>query len=160
MLSWCIKDHGTDTIHEDLITKREARDKNDYRIIKSAVKAICRYDRIVTWYGANFDIPWTRSRAIKHGIEFPAFRDLYHTDLYYVARAKLALHSNRLAAVCQWFGIEAKTHPMTPTLWERAGAGNEEALHTILTHCREDVVSTDEVFKLLLVHTQLQKRSV
>ena len=160
MLCWCIKEHGKDVIHEDLITKREARDKNDYRIIKSAVKEICKHDRIVGWYSSNFDIPYVRSRAIKHGIEFPAFKALYHTDLYYVARSKLALHSNRLQAVCEYFGIPAKEHRMTPDLWQRAGAGQQKALQDILFHCREDVISTDTVFDLLLKHTQLQKRSV
>lgn len=160
MLCWCMKEHGSDTIHEDLITKREARDKNDYRIIKSAVKQIRKYDRICGWYSSNFDIPYVRSRAIKHGIPFPEFKSLYHTDLYYVARAKLALHSNRLQAVCEYFGIPAKEHRMTPDLWQRAGAGQEEALQDILFHCREDVISTDMVFDLLLKHTQLQRRSV
>ena len=160
MLAWCIKDHNEDTIYEDLITRREARDKNDKRIVNSLVKKMRGYDRLITWYGTGHDLPYTRSRAIHHGLDFPAWKTLYHTDLYYVARAKLSLHSNRLQAVCQWFDIEAKVHPMTPDLWEKAGAGDKEALETILQHCREDVISTDNVFNRLLEHCQLQKRSV
>ena len=160
MLSWCMKEHGKDVIHSDCITTREARDKNDTRIIKSAVEEIKKYDRILTYYGSRFDIPYTRSRALYHKMEFPAYRDLYHTDLYYVARSKFAIHSNRLGAICQFFGIEAKNHPMTPELWQRAGAGQPEALKEILTHCEEDVCSTDEVFELLLDHMMIQKRSI
>jgi len=160
MLSWCVKEHGKDIIHSDTITTREARDKNDKRIIKSAIKEIAKYDRLVTWYGTRFDLPWTRSRAIWHDIEFPAYRDLYHTDLYFVARSKLAMHSNRLQAVCQFFGIEAKTHPMTPDLWGRAGSGQQEALDEIFEHNKEDVISTDECFLKLVRHMMITKRSI
>lgn len=160
MLCWCIKDHGKDVIHSDLITSREARDKNDRRIVKSAVDKIREYDRLVGYYSIRFDIPYTRSRALHHRLEFPAYRDLYHTDLYFMARSKFALHSNRLGTVCEYFGIEAKNHPMTPDLWRRSGKGEEEALGTILTHCKEDVESTDEVFDLLLEHIMVNKRSI
>jgi len=160
MIAWCVKEHDKDVIHHDLITTREARDKNDKRIIKSAIEEIKKYDRIVTYYGSGFDIPWTRSRALKHRLDFPAYKDLYHTDVYYIARNKLKIHSNRLGAVCQFLGIPAKDHPMTPELWERAGAGQKEALETILLHCKEDVESTDAVFNVLLTHTMVNKRSI
>ena len=161
MLAWCIKEHNKDVIYEDVVTTREARDKNDKRIVKSAVSKIKEFDRTCGWYSSQFDIPYLRSRAIYHGINFPGYKEgLYHTDLYYIARAKLALHSNRLQAVCEYFGIPAKGHRMTPDLWRRAGAGQSEALATVLEHCREDVRSTDQVFLLLLKHLQLQKRSI
>lgn len=160
MLAWCVKEHNKDIIHSDLVTRKEARDKNDKRIIKSAVNEIKKYDRLITWYGTNFDICWTRSRAMYHRIDFPLYRDLYHTDLYYIARNKLAMHSNRLGAVSQFLGVEAKTHPFTPELWRRAGAGEPEALQEVLTHCKEDVISTDKLFIKLLDHMLVSKRSI
>ena len=160
MLCWCVKEQGIDIIHEDLITRDEARNKDDKRIIRSAVAEIKKYDRVVGWYSSRFDLPYVRSRAIFHGIDFPAYRDLYHTDLYYAARNKLALHSNRLATVCQFFGIAAKQHPMTPELWQKSGAGNKKALATVLKHCREDVKSTDGMFELFLEHMAITRRSI
>lgn len=160
MLSWCIKDHGEDIIHHDLLTMREVRDKNDLRIVKSVVKKMRDYDRLVGYYSTRFDLPYIRSRALSQGVEFPAYRDIYHTDLYFVARSKFTIHSNRLASICQFFGIEAKNHPMTPDLWQRAGAGEKEALDTILLHNKEDVESTDKVFVMLLDHMAMTNRSV
>ncbi len=160
MLCWCVKKAGKDIIHEDIITSKEARDKNDYRLIKSAVAEIEKYDRVVTWYGTRFDLPYVRSRAIFYDIEFPTYQELYHTDLYYLARAKLALHSNRLQSVCQFFNIKAKNHPMTPQLWIRSGAGEKVALQEVLTHCREDVSSTDVCYDLLLRYSPATKRSI
>lgn len=160
MLCWCMKEQGKDIIHHDLITKRKARDKDDEKIIKSAVKEIKKYDRVVTWYGSRFDLPYLRSRAIYFDIEFPSYRELYHTDLYYIARSKLAMHSNRLASVCQYFGIEAKSHPMTPELWTKSGAGEQKALETVLKHCEEDVISTDKCWEILSKYSASTKRSI
>lgn len=160
MLCWCMKEQGKDIIHEDLITSTKARDKDDKKIIRSAVEEIKKYDRIVGWYSSRFDIPYVRSRAMFHGIDFPSYKELYHTDLYYQARGKLALHSNRLGSVCQFFGINAKNHPMTPELWQRAGAGKKEALEEILVHCREDVTSTDKCWDMLIKYSASAKRSI
>ena len=160
MIAWCMKEHNEDVVHSDLITSREARDKNDQRIIKSAVKEIKKYDRIVGYYSKRFDIPYVRSRALYYGMDFPCYKDLYHTDLWFVARSKLRFRSNRLQAICEFYGIEAKNHPMTPELWRRAGKGEKEALDTILIHCDEDVRSTDTVFNLMLDHMLMSKTSI
>lgn len=160
MLCWQIKEAGKDFVYGDLITTKHARDKDDYSLIKSAVKSIREYDRVVTWYGTRFDLPYLRSRAMFHGIDFPTYKELVHTDLYYLARSKLCLHSNRLGSVCQFFGIEAKNHPMTPELWVRAGRGDKEALEEILTHCEEDVRSTDSCLDLLLMYSPATQRSI
>jgi len=160
MLCWCMKEVDSDLVTCDLITKKEARDKNDKRIIKSCVEEIRKYDRTLGWYSSRFDIPYVRSRAEFHGIPFPTYREALHTDLYYIARSKLALHSNRLGAVCQFFGIEAKSHPMTPALNQLSGAGDKEALQIVLEHCKEDVKSTDKCREMLLKYSANNKRSI
>ena len=160
MLCWCMKDRDTGEITKDLITSREARDKNDKRVIKSAVEEIKKYNRIIGWYSTRFDIPYVRSRAIYHKIDFPAYRDLYHTDLYYACRSKMRLHSNRLQSFCEYFGIPAKEHRMTPELNMACGRGDEEALQIILLHCEEDVNSTLSAFEILLQHMLVNKRSI
>jgi len=160
MLCWCFLNTDTGIVTCDLISKKEARDKNDKRIIKSCVKELKKFDRTFGWYSSRFDIPYIRSRAEYHGIPFPTFKEALHTDLYYIARQRLALHSNRLQAVCQFFGIKAKNHPMTPQLWTRAGAGEKAALEEVLTHCKEDVVSTEAARKLLTKYSGAQKKSL
>ena len=160
MLCWCMLDIKAGVVVWDLITRKEARDKNDYRIIKSCVEELRKYDRTMGWYSSRFDIPYIRSRAEFYGIPFPTYREALHTDLYYIARAKLALHSNRLQAVCQFFGIESKSHPMTPSLNQRCGAGETEALLTVLSHCKEDVLSTDECREMLVKYSAPQKKSI
>lgn len=160
MLCWCIKEVDSNVVKYDLTTRKEARDKNDKRIIKSCVEEFKKYDRTFGWYSSRFDVPYVRSRAEFHGIPFPTYKEALHTDLYYIARSKLALHSNRLGSVCQFFGIEAKNHPMNPDLWMRAGRGDKDALEEVLTHCKEDVKSTDKCREMLLKYSANNKRSI
>jgi len=160
MVSWCMLDHDTEKIAYDTTTRREIRDRTDKRLVKSAVKELKKYDRIITWYGSRFDIPYVRTKALYHNIDFPAYKDLYHTDLLYVSRQKLKLHSNRLGNVCQYLEIPAKGHPMTPKLNNDLQAGKEEAIKFVLEHCKEDVQSTNEMFKRLLKHMLISKRSI
>ena len=160
MASWCMLDHDTGEIAHDIIKRREIRDRSDKRIVKSAVAEIAKYDRIMTWYGSRFDVPYVRTKALYHKIPFPAFRDLYHTDLLYTARAKLRLHSNRLESVCEYFEIPAKNHKMTPKLNNDLQAGKQYALDDVLEHCKEDVWSTNQVYIKLMEHTMLHKRSI
>lgn len=160
MAAWCMLDHQTGEITSDLITRKEIRDRTDKRLIKSACKELKKYDRVVGWYSSRFDIPYVRTKALYHKIAFPAYRDLYHTDLLYVARQKLRLHSNRLENVCKYFKIPAKTHPMTPELNNDLQAGKDYALKNVLEHCKEDVWSTNEVFIKMLEHMLITKRSI
>lgn len=160
LAAWCILDHDSGKIVSDLVTGREIRDRTDKRLVKSACDELKKYDRIITWYGTRFDLPFVRTKALYHSIDFPAYKDLYHTDLLYVSRQKLRLHSNRLGNVCQYFKIPAKSHPMTPELNNDLQAGKQYALDDVLEHCKEDVWSTNEVFKKLLTHMLISKRSI
>ena len=160
MAAWCLLDHDTGKIVSDTITRGEMRDRTDRRIIKSACKELAKWDRVVTSYGSRFYIHYVRTKALYHEINFPAYRDLYHTDLLYVSRQKLRLSSNRLEAVCQYFEIPAKGHKMTPKLNNELQAGKPEAIDTVLKHCEEDVWSTNEVFVKMLDHMLITKRSI
>ena len=160
MLCWCLKEHGKDIIHEKLITKKATRNRDDYQVVKSAVEEIQKYDRIVTWYGTKFDLPYLRSKALYWKIPFPRYKELYHTDLWYQSRSKLKLSSNRLQTVCQYYGIAAKGHPMTPELSIQTQRGDDDARNTVLEHCREDVISTDQCYDLLMDYSPSTKRSI
>ena len=160
MACWCIFDHDTEKITWDIAKSKEMRDRSDKRLIKSAAEELKKYDRIITWYGSRFDIPYVRTKALYHKLDFPAYKDLYHTDLLYVSRQKLRLSSNRLGNVCEYFKIPAKGHKMTPELNNDLQAGKQYALDDVLEHCKEDVWSTNEVFKKLLRHMLISKRSI
>jgi len=133
---------------------------------KDLVGEMCRdlkgCHRVVVHYGGDrrFDCPFARTRAIKHGHDFPLYRDTYVSDTWLMSKNKLLLRSNRLATIAEFFGIPAKTHPLTPDVWQKASAGDEKSLAFIWEHNCEDVVTTQAVYKLLEPYLRKAKTSI
>ena len=133
---------------------------------KNLVVEMCRdlklFDRIVVHYGGDrrFDCPFARTRALKHGADFPQHKDLWVSDTWLMAKNKLKLRSNKLGVICEFFGISAKDHPLTPDIWMTACAGNKQSLGYIWTHNVEDVDSMKKVYELLINHVNKNKVSV
>lgn len=104
-------------------------------------------DYVCTYYGSRFDLPFINTRLIVHG-ERPVAK-IRHIDLYYTARFKLKLHSNKLAVVAETlFGESDKTRVLGP-IWTRAMMGDSEAIKYIEEHCQIDVIVLQNVFERL-----------
>lgn len=153
VLSYCIKPYGQPSLKR-LIAPSELASKDlDKRLLIDCIADMRKFDRLVTYYGTGFDIPFIRTRAMLHGLDFPLYREIKHTDVYYWVRNKMKLHRRRMEVVCDFLGIPAKGHPMIPPIWTAALTGNKKALNYILVHNLEDVDSLEEVYKRLLDFT-------
>jgi len=150
IISYCIKEFNGKII-EDVMNKEDFVSGNfDKRVVGNLVNDLKKFDKVYTYYGVRFDLPFIRSRAVYHGYDFPIYKEVAHTDLYFIMRNKFKLHSNRLGTVCDFFGIKAKGHPLTPKVWHRAATGDKKALNYILIHNREDVDSTEKLYKKII----------
>ena len=150
MLSYAVKEHNG-KVFSGLIKPQELNTPDqDKRLVTELVDIMEKFDRVVTFYGRKFDIPYIRTRALSHGVYFPGFGSLKHTDLYYWAKFKMKLHSNRLAVVAPFLNIPAKGHVLDGNTWTRALAGHQKSLDYILIHNIEDVISTEQLFERLL----------
>lgn len=161
MLSWSMKIKDGDVIH-DYITREEAidRDKQDRRIVESLMQALKDVDMVVTYYGTGFDIPFIRTRALYWDIENTLeYGDLLHYDLYYTARSKMKLHSNRLAVVTEFLGIEGKSR-IPPEIWSHARLGYADAIEYVVEHCDEDVIILEEAYNVLQRFKKMTRKSV
>lgn len=160
ILSYCIGDDNG-KILKRVITPEEIKSGVfDKYLLKDLVTDILKFDRIVTWYGAKFDIPFIRTRCLYHKIPFPVFGERMHTDAYLIAKHKLKMHSNRLGAVAPFLGIPAKGHPLNPEVWLKALSGHKEALRFILTHNIEDIVSLRDTWHRINHYIRLTKTSL
>lgn len=159
MISYCIKKEDGEIIKR-CVTPRDIRtgvfDKN---LCIQFLKDIEQFDRLVTFYGTRFDIKFLRTRCIKHGLVFPPFGTKMHTDLYFMVKNRLLLHSNRLQTACDFLGIPSKGHSMNPEVWHNAMAGQQKALDWILLHNIEDVISTELLWKKMQTFTKINKTS-
>lgn len=150
ILSYAIKEPGKRPFGA-LITKAELMsDTHDKRVVGECIEDIKKFDRIYTYYGSRFDVPYIRSRAMLWGLDFPIYQEVQHTDIFYWCRSKLCLHRKRLQTVCDFLGIPAKEHPMEPNMWTKALTGDAKSLRYIMTHNLEDVVSLEEVYLRLI----------
>jgi len=93
-------------------------------------------------YSGGWDKIWSYESRVQ-------IRSNGRVDLYYVARHRLKLHSNRLAVVAETlFGESEKTRVVGP-IWTRAVAGDKEAMDYIVEHCIIDVDVLEQVFERL-----------
>lgn len=147
VFSYCIKEQNGKML-EYIVSKNEMdKDIYDKNLLKQFNKDVRKFDRIVTFYGSRFDVPFLRTRCIIQGIyDFPIFSEIVHTDLYPSLKPKFKLRHKTLRKYCQIFKIGAKGHPMNPKQWLKALRGNKQALKWIIIHNREDVVSTEELY--------------
>jgi uncharacterized protein YprB with RNaseH-like and TPR domain len=163
MFSYCILDDETGEVLGRVLTPREIRSgKFDAKLIAEMCRDLKKFNRIVVHYGGDrrVDCPFSRTRAIKHGCDFPLYKDVSVSDTWLMSKNKLKLRSNRLGVISEFFGIEAKTHPMTPDVWQNASAGRKADLDFIWTHNVEDVRSTQKVYHLLERYVNKAKTSI
>lgn len=151
-----------DGLISNSLTPQEIKDGSyDKRLLTDLCTDLRKFHRIITWYGYKFDIPFVRSRAILHKLDFPLYKEVYHTDAYQKAKILIrTLHSKRLGVVASFFGIKAKEHPLNPTVWLRCLSGDQDAINFVQTHCNEDVTSLEAVWKRLVPYQKLTKSSI
>jgi uncharacterized protein YprB with RNaseH-like and TPR domain len=162
ILSWCIKAKDG-PVYYDVITKEELfNGEVDRRIVESCIAKMLDYRIIVTYYGTVFDLTFLRAKALHYDLYFPGYvseekelknggtrivtnPELYHFDLYFTCKSKLAsLSSKSLANVCSYLNIQGKT-PIDKETWRKAKYGDPVALAEVLEHNVGDV----EILELL-----------
>ncbi len=160
MMSYCIKELNGPLI-ENRITTKEMRSKiKDKRLVADLCEDILKFDRIATYYGTGFDIKFSRARALFWDLDFPLYKSVKHTDVYYIVKNKIKLHNHRLGTVCDFFNIPAKQHRLDPMVWADAMVGENDALEYVLQHNREDVICLETLYKKLNGHFMINRRSI
>lgn len=164
MLTWCLKVYGTDEIISGVITKKDLDNavpgQEDARITKELVKALSKFDKIITYYGKGYDAPFIRTRALACGIEFPTYGMVKHVDLYFMVRHRLRLRRNGLVNACKAvLGSTEKTH-LDGATWRLAGRGDKKALEYVLEHNKADVRDTEKLFDKMKHFVRKQDSSI
>lgn len=147
LLCYCLLDAESGEILGRSITPKEIFDRKggrDKRLVAECVEDIKQFDRIYTWFGSNFDIPWLRARAVKHGMRFIEHGERFHKDLYYVGR-KFKYSSKSLENMArQVLGSTRKTR-FDYDSWLDAVLGDKAALKGIFEHCKYDVQDLKDI---------------
>ncbi|MBM4137338.1 MAG: hypothetical protein FJ241_10980 [Nitrospira sp.] len=159
MLSYCIKTEGANEFFGRALKQEEVEKNLDEHLIQDCINDIQKYDTIITFYGARFDIPFIRSRALFWKRDFPFFGQIKHIDAYFVARNKLRIHSNRLVSVCDLLGIQGKTQ-LKPIYWIKALQGDAKSLEYIKDHNEKDCIILERAYNILRKYSKETKGSI
>lgn len=122
----------------------------DKSVVKNCIRDMMLFDKIVTFYGARFDLPFLRTRALVHKIKFPGYGEQRHIDVYFIARGKLRLNSNRLEVVARTILGETQKTKIEYKHWLRGTQGNKRSLAYILDHNKRDVLDLEKVYNVLI----------
>lgn len=162
VLSWAAYAPRENKVYSDVLVKADidADPANpDKRIVESFVSLLKDFKIIVGYYSSKFDIPFIRTRALANNLDFPAYGELYHFDLYFLVRERLKLHRNTLEAACNVLGISGKNH-VDIRLWRLARYGDAKALSYVLDHNVRDVKILYQLHTKLIRFTKHTRKSL
>jgi len=160
-LAWSLKPLDVDLVTHTVMTTEECHNPDimDKRVVGELVDELKKYNLIITYYGTGHDFPFTRTRALAWGFEYPIYGQIRHFDVYYIARSKLSLHSKRLDVVADLLGIRGKT-PLNFRIWQRALAGDVKSLSYVEDHNIKDVIILEKVYKKMLPFMAGTRKSI
>lgn len=162
-ICYTIKEYGKDIFYQDAINIKDIKKGwEDKRVLTNLSQDLRRFDRIVGFYISDrkFDLPYLRSRALKYKIDFPAFGELWVTDLHTTVKNKLKFRRNSLRVVCDHFNIPSKSIFTTPEMALARIRGDKKAIKDSVAHAKEDVVSTEKLYDILHPYIKLTKTSI
>jgi len=159
MLCYSIKPRGEKGIITRSILDYEWSMKGEKALVRQLIKDIKRFDMLVTYNGTYYDIPFIRSRALRHGLKPPEYMELYHRDLYFVAKSRLSAHRKNLGTVAPLVGVRGKTD-IDPKNWEAAVFGDKRAIREIIRHNIGDVEVLAEFDAVMEPYYQGTNRSI
>jgi uncharacterized protein YprB with RNaseH-like and TPR domain len=164
ILSYCIKKADSkEILYETLELEDIAKfgpGKEDKRVVEKLVKDLEGFDKVVTYYGSKFDMPFIRTRALINNIDFPAYGTLAHRDLYYTLRFKFKLSSNRLENGCRVLLGKTNKTRIDSKYWLGGMRGDAKSLQYILEHNKYDVIDLEKLYNKVEGYARGQNVSI
>lgn len=124
---------------------------DDSAVVTAIVEELAKYDIWCAHNGARFDVPFLRTRLLRHGLDPLPTKKLI--DPVQLARNKLRMSFNSLASVANHLGVNSKTE-VRPDQWLAAALdGSREAMNYIVEHCVQDVYVLEKVVGALKTYS-------
>lgn len=163
VLTWAIMDRKSKNVTCGVITKKELFSSDeDKKLIARGITEMRRYDRLVLHYGRNtkFDIPFLRTRAIMHGLDFPKPKEIWITDTHDICKQVLKVHSRRQNVIAETlFGETIKTR-IDHKCWRKALQGDPDSLKYIVDHNIKDVKELARIYEAMVPYYRVSHSSI
>lgn len=114
------------------------RRSSDKALVQAVLGDLEKLDIVIAHNGAQFDLPFLRTRALIHGLQPVNPKKIL--DPVILARNIFRFHRNSLEALSNVLGTPDMKTKLLPRVWVSAMFdGDKEALDQIVEHCIADV---------------------
>ena len=121
----------------------------DKTMLEVFIDVVIDADEIIGHNGDRFDIPWVRTRAIIHGLAFPAYVKSLDT-LKKARRGGFNFNSNKLDYLAEILLGENKMETGGFSLWTNIMEDNcKESMDKMVKYCSKDVELLERVYHKL-----------
>lgn len=154
LVSWAAKWWGLKTVRSDVLSRHEALQQDDSRIVATLADMIREADVIVAHNLDRFDLPVVNSRLLSLELDpVPPFGPHQRIDTLKLARKSFRFSHNNLDYLARTLGLEVK-HYTDFDLWKRCYQGDEKALREMVRYNKQDVKVLEQVFNRLLPYVK------
>ena len=164
ILSYCILDSITGKILYKVIAKEDIEKlppgEEDTNVVRQLIIDMKKFEKLVTYFGSRFDIPYIRTRAVVDDIPAPPFGTILHYDLYYTIRHRFKMSSNRLENACRTLLKKTQKTRVDGKFWRAGTRGDAKSLKYILDHNKKDVVDLQNLFDKVVKFAKVQNKSM
>ena len=144
LLSWAAKDLMRDEVRSDILTPKEAKNRDDSRIAKSLWEEFDNASILIGHNIVDFDIPKSNTRFLFNELKPPA---PYRTvDTLKILKYNFRFTFNRLDFINTSLGLTPKMTNDGFPLWAACSEGDIESLDLMTHYNQQDVLSEEELY--------------
>jgi len=143
MLSWAGKFLNESEVYSDILTPDETKTRDTYRITKSCWNFLSKCDILVGHNFNQFDRSHINNEFLKHNL--PPLKYVV-VDTLSIAKKNFNFTSNKMQFINTKLNLILKVENEGFKLWRDCSNGNQEALKTMESYNRGDILSTEDLF--------------
>lgn len=145
---WCLLGYSakwidSDKIISDILTTKEAINREDKRLATGIWKLLDKCQIAILHNGRRFDIRKINTRLWKHNLHRPSSYKV--VDTLVAAKSVFGLTYNKLDFIAKFMGLQEKLETDFE-LWKRCDHGDKEALQYMRDYNENDVLMQEEIY--------------
>lgn len=144
VISWSAKWLYGSEIFGDVLTPKEALERNDKRIIEKMWNFLDSSDIVVGHNIRNFDVKKLNTRFLINGMNPPSYFRV--VDTLEQAKANFYFTSNSLNYICKVLDLPTKKENGGLETWIKCMKGDKDALSLMYEYNKVDVLINEEVY--------------
>lgn len=157
LLCWAAKWSDSQEVISQRVTKKEALDQSDERIVGALADLMREADYVVAHNGNRFDYKRVNARLLVNRLT--PLGNVQMIDTLSIARQSFDLPWNKLDYLAEKLGFGRKTETDFD-LWRRSVQGDVPALKDLEAYCARDVVLLEHVFHAIAPYARTLPRLV